>query len=356
MRIALVAESFFPAVDGTTTTVKAVVDRLVDTGHEVTVLAPAPGLSSHRGCRVVRVHGRESASHQVREALTAARPEVVHVTSPGRVGRAALTQARVLGLPTLVVQQTPLSAIDAERWSHRLGDLADRVLVSAQWMRGRLGVLGIAADLWVPGVDTRAFGPQLHDTWLHDTWARSRSRNGPQVVVGYVGSLHRRHGVRALADLALVPGIRPVVIGDGPQREWLAKRLPDARFTGAMETGDLTRAIASLDVLVHPGLRETCCHALREAAASGVPVVAPRAGGAVDAVRPLETGLLYDATDQHALARAVAAVAADRHRGLLGARGRELALRRPWTSAVDELVERHYRPLAGVPQNRPEAA
>lgn len=32
MRIALVTETFFPAVDGTTTTVKAVADRLVRTG------------------------------------------------------------------------------------------------------------------------------------------------------------------------------------------------------------------------------------------------------------------------------------------------------------------------------------
>ena len=37
MRITLVTETFFPAVDGTTTTVKAVADRLVDTGHDVQV-------------------------------------------------------------------------------------------------------------------------------------------------------------------------------------------------------------------------------------------------------------------------------------------------------------------------------
>jgi len=40
MRIALVSESFYPAVDGTTTTVRAVADRLVDTGHQVLVVAP----------------------------------------------------------------------------------------------------------------------------------------------------------------------------------------------------------------------------------------------------------------------------------------------------------------------------
>ena len=69
-----------------------------------------------------------------------------------------------------------------------------------------------------------------------------------------------------------------------------------------------------------------------------MPVVAPRAGGAPDVVRHLESGLLYDPADQRALPTRVEAVVADRHRGLLGARGRELAAARSWTDAVDELV------------------
>ena len=164
-------------------------------------------------------------------------------------------------------------------------------------------------------------------------------------MVGFAGSLDARHGVRRLADLACVPGIRPVVIGDGPLREWLEARLPGARFTGALETGDRAVALASLDLLVHPGEREACCHTLREAAASGLPVVAPRSGGATRVVRSLETGLLYDPADGQGLRRAVCAVAADPHRGLLGARGRELALERDWRTAVDELVDAHYLPL-----------
>ncbi len=107
---------------------------------------------------------------------------------------------------------------------------------------------------------------------------------------------------------------------------------------------------------MHPGTHETCCHALREAAASGVPVVAPRSGGAPDVVASLETGLLYDPADPHGLSRAVAAVAGDRHRALLGGRGRELAVRRDWRTAVDELVERHYAALVGTPTTAPRAA
>ena len=59
MRIALVTESFYPATDGTTTTLKAVADRLVDTGHQVMVVAPGPGIGSYRGCPVVRIRPLE---------------------------------------------------------------------------------------------------------------------------------------------------------------------------------------------------------------------------------------------------------------------------------------------------------
>ena len=175
------------------------------------------------------------------------------------------------------------------------------------------------------------------------------------MVVGYAGDLRKHHGVRRLSEIAHLPGIRLVVIGDGPQRGWLEDRLPTARFSGLLEPDELAAAIASLDVFVHPGERETCCHMLRAAAASGVPVVAPRAGGAPDVVRSLENGLLYDSAEPSALRHALTAVVADRHRGLLGRRGRELAVQRSWASAVDELVTDHYLQLIAQPTGRSAA-
>jgi phosphatidylinositol alpha 1,6-mannosyltransferase len=336
MRIALVTETFYPAVDGTTTTLKAVADGLVDAGHEVLIVAPAPGLGSYRSCVVVRVQPLDPAGAQVRSGLENFRPDVIHVTSPGTLGRKALKWAGRNDVPTVVVEQSPVLDLTADYWRTKVADRADLILVTSQWMRDRVAEFGVEAGLWTPGVDTAAFTPGLRDQWLHDQWSRKRSAEGERVVVGYVGSLHKRHGVRRLAELAAVPGIRPVIIGDGPQRGWLESRLPDAKLTGALQTGDLTVALPTLDLLVHPGEHETCSHVLREAAASGVPVVAPRAGGARDVVRHLETGLLYDPTDQKDFVRAVESVVADRHRALLGRRARELSTR-TWADAVAEL-------------------
>lgn len=336
-RIALVTEKFYPAVDGTTTTLKQVADHLIDAGHEVLIVAPGPGLGTYRRSHVARIRPLDKPGRQVREALERFQPDLVHVTSPATIGRKALKHARRLAVPTLVVQHSvPL-----------LAPRADRVVATSAFLADRLRELDVDAPVWEPGVDTRAFNPDLRDQWLHDKWSRARSRDGRQVVVGYAGSLHKRHGVRRLAELAGLAGVRLVVIGDGPQRVWLERHLPQAKFTGALTTGDLAAALASLDLLVHPGEEESCCHALREAAATGLPVVAPRAGGAPGVVRTLETGLLYDPASPTGLRRAVEAVAGDRHRALMGARGRELSTR-SWADACAELVAEHHAPLLGT--------
>ncbi|KRF35381.1 glycosyltransferase [Nocardioides sp. Soil805] len=343
-RIALVTETFYPAVDGTTNTLKQLADHLIDAGHEVLVVAPGPGLSTYRRSQVARIRPLDRPGRQVREVLTRFEPDLVHAVSPGTVGRKALKHARRLGVPTLVVQHSPPAETTRDLWQAKVAARADRLLVTADFLADRLHQLDVDPAVWEPGVDTRAFTPELRDRWLHEKWSRARSREGRSVVVGYAGSLHERHGVRRLVEVADLPGVQLVVIGDGPQQAWLRRHLPRARQTGALQTGDLATALASLDVLVHPGEEETCCHTLREAAASGLPVVAPRAGGAPRVVRDLETGLLYDPTTSSGLRRAVESVVGDRHRALLGARGRELSTR-TWRDACGELVAEHYAPL-----------
>lgn len=344
-RIAIVTDSFLPAVDSTTRTLGHVVDRLIDAGHEVSVIAPGPGLPSYRGAPITRVSTLERPGRQVRAALEKIGPDVVQVSSPGTVGRKALKQASRVGVPSLVVQQAPVPPLLEDLWRQKVAERADRVLVTADWMRGRLGELGVDAPLWRPGVDAAAFTPALRDDWLHGAWSKRKSRPRPLVVVGYVGSLRNQHDVRRLVE-AQLPDTRLVVIGDGPQRAWLAERLPRAQFVGNLSTGHLATAVASLDVLLHPGTQQTCAHALREAAASGVPVLAPDCGGAAEVVRPRETGLLYDPRTRSGLREALASLVADQRRGLLGEQGRELALARGWNDAVAEL-EGHLAELAG---------
>ena len=340
MKMALVTESFFPTIDGVTTTVKAIADRMIESGHEVRFIAPGPGLSVYRNSRVVRVSPIAKTGRQVRTALESFEPDVVVTFDPGRLGRKALSSPTAAAATTLVVQQSPLSPKAALTWSTSIAAYADEIFVTSEYLRRTLAAIDVAAEVWEPGVDTAAFSPSLRDDWLHRRWSKAKSRPTPLVVVGYAGNLAKSHGVRRLAELTVVPGIRLVIIGDGPQRGWLKQRVPQAKLTGPLGTGDLAIALASLDVLVHPGEEEGCGHILREAAASALPVVAPRAGAAAEIVQHMETGLLYNPARARELADAVASVVSDPRRHLLGDRGRELVATRPWSDAVDELLAR----------------
>jgi phosphatidylinositol alpha 1,6-mannosyltransferase len=100
--------------------------------------------------------------------------------------------------------------------------------------------------------------------------------------------------------------------------------------------------VASLDVFVHTGRAETFCQSAQEALASGVPVVAPRAGGPVDLVRDGENGYLYPPGDGTELRRLVERLATDASlRRRMGVRAVSGVQDRSWAALNDQLVD-HY--------------
>ena len=366
MRVAIVTESFYPQVNGVTNTVRHTVDRLLETGHQALVIAPGPGLSSYRSVPVVRVRhvglpGYHSFSlglpdAAVERALVEFRPDVVHLASPIALGAVGLRAARRLGVPTVAVYQTDIArfgrqfGLSAEaivgRWVGRIHRRATRTLVPSTSSLADLQALGVPdLHLWGRGVALDLFDPGLRSQELHDHWTRRR----PDVLaVGYVGRLAPEKQVRRLEEIVSLPGTRLVVIGDGPSRGVLEKALPTAKFTGMLGGMDLARAFASLDVFVHPGESETFCQTVQEAQASGVPVVAPAAGGPLDLVEPGRTGLLYDPGDRSSLRTTVADLVADAElRGSLARQALEGVRTRSWSTVVDELIEVHYAAVLG---------
>src|SRR5690606_29014906 len=143
------------------------------------------------------------------------------------------------------------------------------VLCVSRWQQQRLAAAGVAASLWRPGIDLATFTPAARSEHLRAKWARAHHPDGPLVTVGHVGAMRKRDGVRRLHDLARVPGIRPVLIGTGKQRDWLRARLPGVTFLPELDSGELATAISSLDLLVHPDPSLTAAHQLRRAAACG---------------------------------------------------------------------------------------
>ncbi|RNM15790.1 glycosyltransferase family 4 protein [Nocardioides pocheonensis] len=377
LRVAIVTESFLPQVNGVTNSVRHVVDHLVADGHTPLVIAPAPGLADYRGVPVVRTRSIAPPMYKsfpiglpdqaVEKALAAFRPDVVHLASPISLGAAGLRAARRLGLPTVAVYQTDIPGFlrqyglpgeaSVARWVARIHRRADRTLVPSTAAHRKLESLGVPnLHRWGRGVDLDLFGPSHRLAHLHDRWARAGRGRDPHVVVGYVGRLAPEKQVRRLREIADLPGVRVVVVGDGPEKEWLRKNLPGAVFTGMLSGLDLARAYASLDAFVHTGERETFCQTIQEAQASGVPVVAPAAGGPIDLVDHGRTGLLYDPDEPASLRSTVALLARDQElRGELAAAGLRRVASLDWRHVVQDLVERHYREVLGLAAE-PDAA
>jgi phosphatidylinositol alpha 1,6-mannosyltransferase len=388
VRIAIVSECFLPVVNGVTNSVLRVVEHLTAAGHDVLIIAPGTGeATEHEGVPVVRVPALELPvvnsmpvgvpSRRVLRALRAFRPDVVHLAAPFVVGARGLAAARRLGVPTVAVYQTDvagfaasyglgLTARAAWRRTCRLHAQADRTLAPSTWATGALRARGVPrVHQWARGVDTRRFTPSRRDLAL-----RRDLGPGGELLVGYVGRLAPEKQVERLGVLAGLPGVRLVVVGAGPSEERLRAALPAAAFLGFREGDELARIYASLDVFVHTGPSETFCQAVQEALASGLPVVAPDAGGPRDLVLPGRTGFLVPprpdgaepggvgrvqaqaAAADERLRAAVAAFADPALRERFGAAARRSVLRRTWSTVGDELLAHYAEVIAANSQAR----
>ncbi|MCC5947458.1 MAG: glycosyltransferase family 1 protein [Nitriliruptoraceae bacterium] len=356
MRIAVVTESFLPTVNGVSRSVRMVIEHLAQRGHDPLVIAPGPGPDTHRGIPVVRLPAiplplcRDFPlglpTPQLRRTLARHAPDVVHLASPASVAARGAVIARDLGLPSVAIYQTDLAGFASQyhlgsvagplwRYLRRVHEAADRTLAPSRAAVDDLERHGLTdVHRWGRGVDLEAFSPAHR--------RRALPRAGTPVRVGYVGRLAPEKRLERLAVLRDVPGIELVIVGHGSERRRLERRLPFARFTGALDGTALSRAYADLDVFVHPGRHETFSQAVQEALASGVPVVASAVGGPVDLVTGGRTGLLVDPDDPFALREAVAALAISPNARLAyGRRARHSVLDRSWDRVIDEL-EGHY--------------
>lgn len=359
LRVLVVAESFLPQVNGVTNSVRRVLEHLAAQGHAAELLAPT-GPDCYAGFRVTRARGASlpfypdfrigiETRRRLRAVMQRFRPDVVHIASPATLGYQAARAAGELGIPTVAIYQTDLIGF-AERYdlpggtraaaalTRRIHGQVDRTLApstaSLEQLLG-LGVPGLAR--WGRGVDLQAFHPRHRDQTLR------RAVGSGRLLVGYVGRLAPEKELDLLAHLSDDRRFELVVVGGGPEEQRLRRLLPGAHFLGVLHGRDLGRAYASLDVFVHTGRHETFCQSAQEALSSGVPVVAPRAGGPVDVVADGATGLLFEPGDGRALAVAVDRLVGDPAlRARMGAAARRSVQERSW-GAVNEQLVQHYR-------------
>lgn len=296
------------------------------------------------------------------------RPELVHASTP-KAGLFGMLAAWLLRVPVRVYHchglryetaRGPLRLVlaAAERVACGLatqvlavsGSLAEALVARGLAPAAKVTVLHLGS---VSGVDAaHRFVPAPPAARRA---ARARLGIPPEArVLGFVGRVVRDKGIPELwqAWLALrqaLPDLHwllvgPVEDGDPVPPEVLAGLRADPRVHLTGQDEDTPPLFAAMDVVALPSFREGFGLVTAEAGAMGLPVVASRVTGIVDAVVDGETGTLVPAGDEASLAAALRRYLTDpalaaRH----GAAARARVLRDYPPAALEAALVERYR-------------
>ncbi|PSQ97790.1 MAG: glycosyl transferase family 1 [Bacteroidetes bacterium SW_9_63_38] len=319
-RVALFTGAYNHIADGVSLTLNRLVEHLEQQGAEVRIFAPTvddPPID-HAGSLVsapsVPLPGRSDyhftlgLSSSMRRELEAFDPTLVHIATPDLLGQQALSFAQSANTPVVASYHTHFSSylkyyhlglLESALWSYlrRFYQQCEHIYVPSTAIGAALEEHGITDGLrlWQRGVSTDRFTPRRRSS----AWRQVRGINDNEVVVTFVSRLVWEKGldvyarvIRQLEDRDIPH--RSLIVGDGPAREDLERRLPNTTFTGFLEGDDLARAYASSDIFLFPSDTETFGNVTLEAMASGLPTVGADAAGSRDLVNHEETGLLCE--------------------------------------------------------------
>jgi len=140
------------------------------------------------------------------------------------------------------------------------------------------------------GVDSEHFSPNRLSNEVKQEMRAVADATETSILLLYAGRISPEKNIGLLIDVMKILAkdetrdFRLLVAGDGPKREWLKKQMEKYSpgkvvFLGHIEKEQLADYYANADIFVHPNPKEPFGIAPLEAMASGVPTVAPNAGG-----------------------------------------------------------------------------
>jgi glycosyltransferase involved in cell wall biosynthesis len=285
----IVTDAWLPQTNGVVSTLRQTVAQLSRNGHVVQLLTP-------QGFRTVPCPGYPEiqlamgVQAVVRAQLEEFRPEAVHIATEGPLGlavrahcvahRLQFTTSYHTQFPQYLRKRLPVPlrfSYSLLRWFHGAGE---RCMVSTPSMHSELLGRGFRNLVrWRRGVDSLLFRPR--DKAFLPL---------PRPIAAYVGRLAVEKNIDAFLGMDWEGS--KLVIGDGPERQRLEARHPEAIFVGLRHGEDLVQHLAAADVMVFPSLTDTFGLVNLEAMACGVPVAAFPVTGPIDVIEDGVTGAL----------------------------------------------------------------
>jgi glycosyltransferase involved in cell wall biosynthesis len=330
MRVAIVSEVFYPAIDGVVTRLTRTIEQLGAAGDDVIVVAPAGGPSEYAGAPVVGVRALPMPlypdgpsyppkrvalpNRQMARILRDFRPDVIHAVNPVLLAAGAVAVARRRRVPLVasyhahLLSYAPLYKLGwiqpaGWRYLRALHNSAQVNLATSNSTLAQLRERGFdRLHLWPYGIDTERFDPGKRS----ERWRERLSGGRPErQILLYVGRLAREKTVeRLLEAVSASDRVALAIVGDGPERGELEERFAGTptTFLGFQSGEDLAAAYASADIFVMPSQTETLGLVMLEAHASGLPVIAADSPASRELVNDTVDGLRFDPAVPGALA------------------------------------------------------
>ena len=284
--ILVITDNVPDQINGVVTTFKALEDHAGRSGYRIVYCDPrqfpnisCPGYPEVRLCW----------PHGISKKIKAIHPDFIHIATEGPVGFFARWWCERNRIPYNTSYHTKfpeflnkLYGIPVAwtywymRWFHRH---SERVLVTTESMRVDLESRGFKnLVVWSRGVDRT----------IQPTVDRSGYRPIPRLLS--VGRVSKEKGLDDLIQFQ--DDYDLVIVGDGPYRAELERKLPGAKFFGYLHGQDLVNQYALADVFVFPSVTDTFGVVIIEALAQGCPVAAYPVAGPVDIIKNGVTGYL----------------------------------------------------------------
>ncbi|PWN06171.1 glycosyltransferase [Rhodohalobacter mucosus] len=346
MKVIDVAEFYTDQGGGVKTYINQKLKAAARLGHEMIVVAPGreAGEEERFGGRVIWVQGpplpldpryvilwRQKEVHRI---LDREKPDIVE-------GSSAWTGGHFAGnwegdaVKSLIFHQDPvavypqtllgnlISMDQVDRmfgfyWNYlkRLSHKFDATIVSGQWLQARVREFGLKNPVAVPfGINKSFFSPQRRSNELRKKLLRELGLGENASLFVSISRFHPEKRLSTIIDGFIKASEKKemglIIFGSGPLKRWIKHKSDKSDHVKLMgftsNRDDLADILASADFFVHGSGAETYGLVVAEALCSGLPIVVPDRGGAVE-LAGKEYSEIYATGKQDELAEALLSI------------------------------------------------
>lgn len=315
MKLLIISDAWFPQVNGVVRTYEHLSEELRKLGHEVRVIGPAdfPLRVPMLGYPEIKL--AIAPYFRLKRMIEEYAPDKIHVSTEGPLGWAGRRYCLKHGRPFSTSYHTQFPDYVAKRVAKILPPAYNFVHEQAKRLirhfHSESKAMMVATDSLEELLHEWEFKNPMHrltrgaNLDLFTPGEKTKYKDLKAPIALYVGRVAIEKSIEDFLDMPW-DGTK-VVVGDGPSREELEAKYPDAVFLGTKTGEELAAHYRSADLFVFPSRTDTFGMVIVEALASGLPVAAYNVTGPKDIVTEDFLGALTEDDLGAAAAKAMSA-------------------------------------------------